>query len=78
MMVIAAIAAAIAIYNLLVGMGYVNSQPLLCEVLEPRLRSTAIGLMNMASCFAGGGVSTLTVSDDVLDSVPFVAVISST
>jgi MFS family permease len=50
----ATIAAAIAIYNFLIGMGYVNSQPLLCELLPQRLRSTAIGLMNMSSCFAGG------------------------
>lgn len=44
----------IGIYSLLIGMGYVNSQPLLCEFVRPELRSTAIGLMNMGACFAGG------------------------
>jgi predicted MFS family arabinose efflux permease len=49
---------AIAVYifgfSMLVGMGYVNAQPLLCELLPEHLRSTAIGLMNMMSCFIGG------------------------
>lgn len=48
------IAAAIFGFSLLVGMGYVNAQPLLCELLPERLRSTAIGFMNMTSCFVGG------------------------
>ena len=48
------IAAAIFGFSLLVGMGYVNAQPLLCELLPERLRSTAIGFMNMSSCFVGG------------------------
>jgi MFS family permease len=41
-------------FSLLVGMGYVNAQPLLCELLPERLRSSAIGFMNMTSCFVGG------------------------
>ncbi len=49
------IAAAVFLYNFLIGMGYVNSQPLVCELLAPRLRSTAIGVMNLISCLAGGG-----------------------
>lgn len=49
-----AIAAAIFGFALLVGMGYVNAQPLLCELLPQRSRSTAIGFMNMTSCFVGG------------------------
>jgi predicted MFS family arabinose efflux permease len=48
------IAAAIFGYSLFVGMGYVNAQPLLCELLPERLRSTAIGFMNMTACLAGG------------------------
>ena len=48
------IAASIFGFSLLVGMGYVNAQPLLCELLPERLRSTAIGFMNMTSCFVGG------------------------
>lgn len=48
------IAAAIVIYSLLIAMGYVNAQPVLCEILPDRVRSTAIGLMNMASCTSGG------------------------
>ena len=47
-------AAAIFAFAFLVGMGYVNAQPLLCEVLPVHLRSTAIGVMNMSACFAGG------------------------
>ncbi|MCC6858935.1 MAG: MFS transporter [Bryobacterales bacterium] len=34
--------------------GTTNETPLLCDLLPPRLRSTAIGLMNAANCFAGG------------------------
>jgi MFS family permease len=48
------IAASIFGFSLLAGMGYVNAQPLLCELLPERLRSTAIGFMNMTSCFVGG------------------------
>ena len=48
------IAASIFGFSLMVGMGYVNAQPLLCELLPERFRSTAIGFMNMMSCFAGG------------------------
>ncbi len=50
----ALVAATIFAYSLLIGMGYVNSQPLLCELIRPELRSTAIGMMNMGACFAGG------------------------
>ena len=49
------LAASVAGFALLVGMGYVNAQPLLCELLPERSRSTAIGFMNMVSCFVGGG-----------------------
>ena len=48
------IAASVFGFSLMVGMGYVNAQPLLCELLPERLRSTAIGFMNMTSCFVGG------------------------
>src|SRR5262249_46474096 len=48
------LAASVGGFALVVGMGYVNAQPLLCELLPERSRSTAIGFMNMASCFAGG------------------------
>lgn len=48
------IAASIFGFSMLVGMGYVNAQPLLCELLPERLRSTAIGFMNMTACFVGG------------------------
>jgi MFS family permease len=41
-------------FSIFVGIGYVNSQPLLCELLPERLRSTAVGFMNMTSCFVGG------------------------
>lgn len=48
------IAVTIYSYNLLIGMGYVNAQPLLCEFVRPQLRATAVGIMNMGACFAGG------------------------
>lgn len=48
------IAASVFGFSLLVGMGFVNAQPLLCEFLPERTRSTAIGFMNMTSCFIGG------------------------
>jgi predicted MFS family arabinose efflux permease len=47
-------AASIFAFAFFVGMGYVNAQPLLCELLPVHLRSTAIGVMNMSACFAGG------------------------
>jgi MFS transporter, Spinster family, sphingosine-1-phosphate transporter len=48
------IGASIFGFSMLVGMGYVNAQPLLCELLPERVRSTAIGFMNMTACFVGG------------------------
>jgi predicted MFS family arabinose efflux permease len=50
----AILAVSITGFALFVGMGYVNAQPLLCELLPEQLRSTAIGFMNMSSCFVGG------------------------
>jgi MFS family permease len=49
-----AIAAVIVAFSLLIAMGYVNAQPLLCEILPDRVRATAIGLMNMGACATGG------------------------
>lgn len=49
-----AIAVAIVAFSVLIAMGYVNAQPLLCEILPDRVRSTAIGLMNMGACTTGG------------------------
>jgi len=48
------IAVCVSTFSILVGIGYVNAQPLVCELVPERLRSTAIGFMNMMSCFVGG------------------------
>jgi len=49
------ISGSILMFSLLFGAGYVNAQPLLCELLPEHLRSTAVGLMNMMATFVGGG-----------------------
>jgi MFS family permease len=41
-------------YSLLRAMGTVNEHPIICDVLNTRSRSTAIGLANSANCLAGG------------------------
>jgi len=41
-------------YSLLRALGSSNEGPLMCDLLEPRLRSTAIALCNTANCAAGG------------------------
>ena len=48
------IAVCVSTFSIFVGIGYVNAQPLICELLPERLWSTAIGFMNMTSCFVGG------------------------
>ena len=42
------------LFSMLRGTGQANENPVLCDVVEPRLRSTAIGFMNLGACFAGG------------------------
>lgn len=49
-----AVAAAVACFSLLRGMGQANENPTLCDVVPPRLRSTAIGFMNLGATLAGG------------------------
>lgn len=49
-----AIAVSVFVYGLLRGMGSLNSNPLICEMLPPHARSTALGCMNMLACLAGG------------------------
>lgn len=41
-------------FTLMQSLGAANSQPLLCELLKPGVRSTAVGFMNMTNCLAGG------------------------
>lgn len=45
---------AVFAFSLLRGLGQSNENPVLCDVVPPRLRSTAIGFMNTGACFAGG------------------------
>jgi len=44
----------IFLFSFISRVGLTNETPLLCDLLAPRLRSTAIGLMNALNCFAGG------------------------
>lgn len=48
------IVAAISIFSLFRGLGQVNDNPTLCEIVPAQLRSTAIGLMNACATGAGG------------------------
>ncbi len=41
-------------FSFLRGMGGGNENPMVCDLLAPHQRSTAVGLMNTANCFAGG------------------------
>ena len=41
-------------FSFLQRMGSCNETPLLCDLLAPRFRSTAIGVMNACNCLAGG------------------------
>jgi predicted MFS family arabinose efflux permease len=47
-------AAAVFGFSLLRSVAVANESPLLCDLLAPKQRSTAIGLMNSANTFAGG------------------------
>jgi predicted MFS family arabinose efflux permease len=51
---LAALNACIFLFSFCGRAGTTNEMPLLCDLLPARLRSTAIGLMNAANCFAGG------------------------
>ena len=41
-------------FSFLRALGAANEHAIVCDLLAPNLRSTAIGLMNTANCFAGG------------------------
>ena len=41
-------------FSFLRGLGAGNENPMVCDLLAPHQRATAVGLMNMANCFAGG------------------------
>jgi hypothetical protein len=51
---LATIAGAISAFAFFKGVGHASENPMLCEVVRPGLRSTAIGIMNMLNCLAGG------------------------
>jgi predicted MFS family arabinose efflux permease len=48
------IAAGIAVFSFLRGVGQANDHPTLCEIVPPNMRSTGIGLMNACATAAGG------------------------
>ncbi len=48
------IATSILIYALARSIGGSNAMPLLCDFLQPKMRATAIGLINLTNCFAAG------------------------
>jgi predicted MFS family arabinose efflux permease len=50
----ALVASAVFVFSFLRSLASANEGPLLCDLLAPRQRSTAIGLMNSANTFAGG------------------------
>lgn len=50
----AVVAAGIAAFSFLRGVGQSNDHPTLCEVVPPNMRSTGIGLMNSCATATGG------------------------
>lgn len=48
------VAACIAAFSFLRGVGQANDHPTLCEIVPPNLRSTGIGLMNACATASGG------------------------
>jgi len=48
------VAAGIAAFSFLRGVGQANDHPTLCEVVPPNMRSTGIGLMNACATASGG------------------------
>jgi predicted MFS family arabinose efflux permease len=48
------VSAAIFGYSLVRSVASSNEHPIVCTLLEPNLRSSAIGLMNTVNCLAGG------------------------
>ena len=50
----AVLAVCIFFFGLMRAAVVANENPMLCDLLEPRKRSTAIGLMNATNCLAGG------------------------
>ena len=48
------VAAGIAAFSFLRGIGQANDHPTLCEVVPPQFRSTGIGLMNACATASGG------------------------
>ena len=41
-------------YSLVRALGAANEGPTMCDLLQPRLRSSAIAILNTLNCFAGG------------------------
>ncbi len=48
------ISASLFLFALLRSAGTANEHPIVCDVLPEARRSTAVGMMNSANCFAGG------------------------
>ncbi|MFO1449351.1 MAG: MFS transporter [Opitutaceae bacterium] len=48
------VAAGIAAFSFLRGVGQANDHPTLCEIVPPNMRSTGIGLMNACATASGG------------------------
>jgi predicted MFS family arabinose efflux permease len=48
------VSVSVAMFSLIRGLGSAGESPVLCDVVEPRMRSTAIGIMNTGATTAGG------------------------
>lgn len=48
------VAIAVSAFSLFRGLGQANENPIICEVIPERLRSTALGIMNTCATAAGG------------------------
>lgn len=49
-----AVVVCVLLFGLMRAAGVANESPLICDLLEPAQRSTAIGVMNATNCLAGG------------------------
>jgi MFS transporter, Spinster family, sphingosine-1-phosphate transporter len=48
------IAISIFLFSFLKTVGQSNANPMVCDLLPPRLRASAVGVLNMLNCLAGG------------------------
>jgi hypothetical protein len=51
---LAVVSTAVVLFSLFRGLGAAGEGPIICDLLPPNFRSTAVGLANTLNCMAGG------------------------